>query len=77
MAQNPQPLTILEEINVLLGEYLTINPEAENPFDYVYVLGLEGILNVLQEANNREIVFNYVYSDEDRVEYKIIDSGNE
>jgi len=73
MAANLDPSTILEEINILLLEYFAINPEADNPLDFVYVLGLDGVLNVLKEANNREIVFNYVYPDEDHLEYTIID----
>jgi hypothetical protein len=77
MAENPTPSTILKEIDRLLGEYLTINPDADNPLDYVYVLGLDGVLNVLEEANNRKIVFIIEEEAEDRIEYKIIDSGNE
>ena len=47
----------------LLGQYLAFNPTAQNPISYLYVFGVSGIQEILETANNEEIVFKIVTSD--------------
>lgn len=48
-----------EQLNALLGSYLTANPNAINPFSNVYMIGKIGLINLLTIANNRLIEFEY------------------
>jgi hypothetical protein len=73
MAENPNVFTVFEEIKVLLADYLLANPDAENPYEYIFVLGPDDLLALLQKANKREIVFTYLDGDPDKFEIDIIE----
>lgn len=55
----------IEQLNALVGSYLTANPDAENPMDYIYIFGVSGLIELLTIAENRLIEF--------RIEEKILD----
>lgn len=55
----------IEQLNALVGSYLTANPDAENPMDYIYIFGVSGLIELLTIAENRLIEF--------RIEQKILD----
>jgi hypothetical protein len=55
----------IEQLNALVGSYLTANPEAENPMDNIYIFGVSGLIELLTIAENRLIEF--------RIEEKILD----
>lgn len=55
----------IEQLNALVGSYLTANPDAENPMDYDYIFGISGLIELLTIAENRLIEF--------RIEEKILD----
>lgn len=48
-----------EQLNELLGLYMTANPNAINPFTNVLMIGKIGLINLLTIANNRLIEFEY------------------
>lgn len=70
-------LTIYDEIKTLLVDYLLANPEGDNPYDLIYLLGPDEVLRLLKEANNREIRFSFDPEKDDFFEYEIIEIGNE
>ncbi|MFM9143742.1 MAG: hypothetical protein ACKOPP_07085 [Bacteroidota bacterium] len=47
----------IEQLNALIGSYLTANPEAENPIDSIYIFGVSGLIELLIIAENRPIEF--------------------
>lgn len=55
----------IEQLNALVGSYLTANPDAENPMDNIYIFGVSGLIELLTIAENRLIEF--------RIEEKILD----
>lgn len=48
-----------EQLNALLGSYMIANPDAENPFSNILMIGEIGLINLLTIANNRLIEFEY------------------
>lgn len=48
-----------QELDQLLYQYMITNPEAENPFSNVLIIGKIGLFNLLTIANNRLIEFEY------------------
>lgn len=46
-----------EKLNQLLIEYMYANPNATNPGQNIFIFGIDGLIDLLTEANNRLIVF--------------------
>lgn len=52
----------MDNINLfseLLKAYMELHPNAQNPEQFVYVIDLDVIIEMLQNANGREILFTY------------------
>ena len=64
-------MTPFEELNILLGQYLTANPESKNPINNIYLTGIIGLINLLKKANNRPIDFVFDENRPDWFEVKI------
>jgi hypothetical protein len=43
----------------LVKAYMGLHPNAQNPEQYVYVIDINIIIEMLQNANGREIIFTY------------------
>lgn len=52
----------MENMNLfseLLTAYMELHPNAQNPEQFVYVIEIDIIIEMLQNANGREIFFTY------------------
>lgn len=45
----------MDKLITLLDEYEALHPKAENPLNFFNVLGLEGLIEMLEKANGRQI----------------------
>jgi hypothetical protein len=45
----------MDKLALLLNEYAELHPNAETPLNYYNVLGEDGLIEVLEQANGREI----------------------
>lgn len=47
------------ELNELIIEYMKLHPNSRNPMQYLYVIGIGQLIELLKNANGREIVYAY------------------
>jgi hypothetical protein len=47
----------IAEFETLVSEYMLLHPNAENPENWDYVIGIKKIVEFLKNANGREIEF--------------------
>lgn len=47
------------ELNELIIEYMKLHPNSRNPMQYLYVIGIGQLIELLKNANGREIVYKY------------------
>ena len=45
----------MDKLETLLNEYLELHPNAETPLNFYDVLGEDGLIEILEQANGREI----------------------
>jgi len=43
----------------LVNAYMDLHPNAQNPEQYIYVIDMDIITEMIQNANGREIIFTY------------------
>lgn len=48
---------MIEELNTLIDEYLKIHPNATNPKEWIFVAGVEYIIDKLKKANGKELIY--------------------
>lgn len=61
------------EVFEKIDAYMTRHPHAEDPLTYLFVFGIDGIINLIDESNGREIKFKTVMDSEDQVEVMYVD----
>jgi len=47
----------MKKLQILLGEYMMANPQAENPMSFLEVFGIDGLIEILEKAKNRLVTF--------------------
>lgn len=47
------------ELNELIIGYMKLHPNSRNPMQYLYVIGIGQLIELLKNANGREIVYAY------------------
>ena len=52
-------MEMIDEFSKLIEEYMALHPNSTNPTQYLYVVGMEGLIEILKNANGREIVYAY------------------
>jgi len=50
---------MIEEFSQLIAEYMELHPNSTNPTQYLYVVGMDGLIEILKNANGREIVYAF------------------
>ena len=45
----------MDKLETLLNEYLKLHPKAETPLNYYNDLGEDGLIEILEQANGRQI----------------------
>lgn len=51
----------ITELNVLIDQYMTLHPNGKNPMQYLFNIDIQTIIEMLKNANGKEII--YVYDD--------------
>lgn len=64
-------MTPFEELSLLIGKYLTANPESKNPINNLYLTGTIGLINLLKKADNKPIEWVFDENRPDWFEAKI------
>jgi len=47
----------LFEFNIFVDQYMILHPNAENPKNWLFVLGINDIVSFIKNANGRELIF--------------------
>jgi hypothetical protein len=50
-------MELITEFNKLIIEYMLLHPDSINPTQYLYMVELENMVEILKNANGREIVY--------------------
>lgn len=45
----------MDKLGKLINEYLELHPNSESPLNYYNLLGEDGLIDVLEKANGKEI----------------------
>jgi hypothetical protein len=64
-------MTQTQEIKKLLAEYKEKNPDLVDPASNLYLLGTDGLLDLLKKADNRPIEFIFKDGNYDYFEVRI------
>jgi hypothetical protein len=49
----------IDLFNQLIIEYMDLHANAKNPAQFIYAIDIEVLIEMLQNANGREIIFTY------------------
>lgn len=64
----------MDKLEKLLNDYTEAHPDAENPLNFYNLLGEEGLIEALEKANGKELVwsadFNSNTLDGGQIEYR-------
>ena len=52
---------MLDEFNQLISEYMDLHPNSKNPTQYLFSIDMETLIDMLKNANGKEIIYLYVY----------------
>jgi hypothetical protein len=50
-------MELIDEFNKLISEYMLLHPDSINPTQYLYMVELEFMVEMLKNANGKEIVY--------------------
>lgn len=47
----------MDELNLLIDEYLNMHPNAINPLEWFWIAGPDYLIDKLKKANGRELIY--------------------
>lgn len=47
----------MDELNLLIDEYMILHPKATNPMRWFWIAGIEYLIEKLKKANGRELIY--------------------
>lgn len=47
----------MDELNLLIDEYMILHPKAKNPMEWFWIAGIEYLIEKLKKANGRELIY--------------------
>jgi hypothetical protein len=47
----------MDELNKLIDQYIKLHPNATNPLDWLWIAGVEYLIDILKNSNGRELIY--------------------